>query len=1529
MPPSLLSDDDPQQLAHLLEALINAGSWDESRRVVEQHPELLGKEAEILLEQIGSAQPDAETVQVLQEHRELLGHCRDVGIARAFAEKQLPAEALVEAQRRGLSPEEVLAQLRAAQQMPAELREVLAELAAGGIEIRTAEELEQALVARPDLRAKLEDVVQAADNRPAVPPEFADDLRTAQESVQRYLGTGDRAALDSAAAAWSRILKHAAFSSVAEGFRLAALHSAGGVFWRRYWAGGRLDDLNRALELWQQAVEATPPDSPDLPMYLSNLGIGLSDRFRRTGQEADLDEAIRMFQQAVEATPPDSADYSGCLINLGTGLSDRFRRTGQEADLDEAIRMFQQAVEATPPDSPDLPMYLSNLGTGLSDRFRRTRQEADLDEAIRVYQQAVEATLPNSLDLLGYLSNLGNGLRDRFRRTGQAADLDEAIRVYQQAVEATPPDSPNFPECLTDLGIGLRDRFARTGQQADLDEAIRVFEQALGAMPSDSPDLSGCLTDLGGGLCERFRRTGQQEDLDEGIRVLKQAADATPPDSPGLSGHLTNLSIGLQDRFRRTGQQTDLEEAIRVLKKAIEATSVDSPDLPIRLTDLGSCLQNRFRRTGQQTDLEEAIRVLKRAIEAMPDASPAMPESLNNLGICLHDRFRRTGQREDLEESIRVLEGVVEATPADSAALLRYYTNLGSSLRERFRCKGQQTDLEEAIRVFKWVLEATSADSPHLPGHLMNLGVAIHDRFGWTRKQGDLEEAVRILEQVVEATPPDSPDLPEHLFNFGRALHDRFELTGQSTDMEKAIRVLKLVRETTPLGSPDLPAVLSVLGSCLCESFRSTEQQEDLEEAIWALKQAREAEPRDSRNFPDLLASLGLCLHDRFRCTGQESDLEEAIRALEQAIDATPPDSPNFPSHLTNLGIFLHDRFVRTGQEIHLERAIQACRRACELGSDPRAVLFAARKWGYAVLKREQWAETAEAYGYGLATGRKLLARQLLREHKENSLRDLQLMSEGAAYALGKLGQYREAATVMEGGRARLLADVLQRRRRELGLLPALGHEDVYERYRDIVNREEELTRSAANRIGMPNPARDLTRLQDIEAAHQKFEEVVAEIQQIPGYSDFLQDANFAQVRAATADAPLCYLLATPAGGLALVVGPQSVQPVWLDSLTEERVLEWLNGTASDPKMGGWLDTYQNWLIERTQRAHQAWLTTIDGITHQLWIHIMQPLAAALRQVKLSAVSNDSTCAPMVTLIPTGGLALLPLHAAWTEDAFTPTRRRYFMDEFIVNYAPSALALAHALGRAEMSSTERFLAVEEPRATGASALPNVHAEVAAIAALFDNPVILAYEKATRQAVLDALPKADVVHFSCHGSNDWQSPLDSGLLMADDDTGEDVMLTVRDLLSSAQTGGRLATLSACETGIVGTKLPDEVVALPSALLQAGYGGVVASLWSVADISTTMLMEYFYAGWRKKGGNKLSPAQALRAAQIWLRDTTNKEKADYFKRYSHELSTKLRMPEADAIKLYGDFMSRYPDARDFTHPFWWAAFYLTGV
>jgi tetratricopeptide (TPR) repeat protein len=312
-----------------------------------------------------------------------------VGIPRAFAEKMLPPEVLAQAEAIGLTPERVLGIARMAAQMLPELREVLAELAASGVEISSPEDLERLLAERPEIREKLEQAFARFGGGPPIPPEFQADLRHAQEGEARYRQTRDLAALNEAIAAWERILNHPAFSQADESFHLWVWNDAGNAYIRRYQRTGNIADLDKALALWQQALDATPPGSPYRSAILNNLGNGLRARYERTGRLEDLEEAISVFREAVEATPPDSPYRPMFLNNLGTGLSRRYERTGRLEDLEEAIKAYREAVKATPPDSPYRPMFLTNLGTGLSRRYERTGRLEDLEEAIKAYREAV------------------------------------------------------------------------------------------------------------------------------------------------------------------------------------------------------------------------------------------------------------------------------------------------------------------------------------------------------------------------------------------------------------------------------------------------------------------------------------------------------------------------------------------------------------------------------------------------------------------------------------------------------------------------------------------------------------------------------------------------------------------------------------------------------------------------------------------------------------------------------------------------------------------------------------------------------------------------------------------------------------------------------------------------------------------------------------------------------------------------------------------------------------------------------------
>jgi CHAT domain-containing protein len=236
----------------------------------------------------------------------------------------------------------------------------------------------------------------------------------------------------------------------------------------------------------------------------------------------------------------------------------------------------------------------------------------------------------------------------------------------------------------------------------------------------------------------------------------------------------------------------------------------------------------------------------------------------------------------------------------------------------------------------------------------------------------------------------------------------------------------------------------------------------------------------------------------------------------------------------------------------------------------------------------------------------------------------------------------------------------------------------------------------------------------------------------------------------------------------------------------------------------------------------------------------------------------------------------------------------------------------------------RLLAVDNPVAgegTGQAPLRFSSAEVGMAAAGFRRPIVLAGAEAVRARLDVAIEHADVLHLSCHGRADPEHPLDSVLAMAE---GE--RLSVRDVLERTLRV-RLTVLSACETAIPGDDLPDEVIGFTSAFVQAGSAAAIATLWSVTDLGTAVLLGRFYSAWRVDG---LPPDQAIRVAQRWLRDSTNGEKVQFLESLlpgsGHPLATPAVRPLHRALLLDPDAR---PDVRDHASPFHWAAFVYVGA
>jgi CHAT domain-containing protein len=298
-----------------------------------------------------------------------------------------------------------------------------------------------------------------------------------------------------------------------------------------------------------------------------------------------------------------------------------------------------------------------------------------------------------------------------------------------------------------------------------------------------------------------------------------------------------------------------------------------------------------------------------------------------------------------------------------------------------------------------------------------------------------------------------------------------------------------------------------------------------------------------------------------------------------------------------------------------------------------------------------------------------------------------------------------------------------------------------------------------------------------------------------------------------------------------------------------------------------------------------------------------------------------------VILIPHRYLHLFPIHALPVKSVHINHPDKYFFECFAkgVRYAPSCqilLMLEERLNGKSYSGFDHLLAIQNPT----SDLLCADLEVKAIEKFFNAADILPNKDAEKQKIIDNkfTSVAHCVHFSCHGTFNFESPIDSALILANHEH-----LTVLDIFQLNLNQCRLVTLSACETGITDST-SDEYIGLPSGFLFSGSSSVVSSLWRVNELSTSFLMIRFYELLFKTNMN-ISVAVALKEAQDWLQNLTIDQLDRFLDQYRPQIQRHLAQVRPGQLKLYNESLerARQRQSHPFANPYYWAGFTATGV
>jgi len=213
-------------------------------------------------------------------------------------------------------------------------------------------------------------------------------------------------------------------------------------------------------------------------------------------------------------------------------------------------------------------------------------------------------------------------------------------------------------------------------------------------------------------------------------------------------------------------------------------------------------------------------------------------------------------------------------------------------------------------------------------------------------------------------------------------------------------------------------------------------------------------------------------------------------------------------------------------------------------------------------------------------------------------------------------------------------------------------------------------------------------------------------------------------------------------------------------------------------------------------------------------------------------------------------------------------RARYLVQDHPLRLAvslrePAAPPGPAAAGAAVLVADPAF--EPDARSPGLERLPGAAAEVGALAAGYPGARVLAGGQATRSAVAAAFQRAPVVHYAGHAVFDDEQPERSYLLLAPEAGAPgNGRLTASELARMDLRRVSLVVLSACETVRTGAGHADGLGGLAGALLAAGAGGVVGTVWKVDDRSTLPLMVAFHRAYRATGNGP----RALRAAQLQM-------------------------------------------------------------
>ncbi|MEU6844295.1 CHAT domain-containing protein [Streptomyces sp. NPDC046716] len=850
--------------------------------------------------------------------------------------------------------------------------------------------------------------------------------------------------------------------------------------------------------------------------------------------------------------------------------------------------------------------------------------------------------------------------------------------------------------------------------------------------------------------------------------------------------------------------------------------------------------------------------------------------------LARYDRWIHERETEDLTRAIAAAQVAIGAAGSVEELGTALTALRAGMLLDRYALLGDRMDLDSARETYAVLLRRVTERGEH-PGLVPLL-----------RRYADLTGQPRLGATLVEVPPLAAGDFHAGL-GAAAAVAALLTVRGQqhrskgarAAESRRISEQLRAVLRRLPDGHSRRPAVRSEIALLDLDLARAAGDPTAVDAALGEVVAAADACPPLSAHRPALLlrAALTLSAHPE----GAPERLEQGIALLSGALDDAERGFHGGRSRcLYGIGRLLLARFDRSGDREDLRRAVDVLGEArMALNSAPgdafpivlgRAQAQAHRSHGPEDTTQRRWSREA-AKSVLAAHGRAVLlqtgtARALViaRSARPDMLRLVRWCMED--------GETAAALDALELGRG-LVLNAATVSATVPGLLRDVGHPDLAVAWEDMA--------AATGRTPEAGPGG--LRRQVLEALEGG--EAEARVLSAPTPAEIgralRKVGSDALVHLVPGEGGPGYALLVTATGAVEQLPLRALNTAGGRPLTEYAdALSAFQAAALDvPAPPGAHDAPLQQSIrdraeQRAREAQERWGTALEAVCSWAGEAVMTRVLGWARERWPGRL-------PRLVLAPVGLLGVVPWQAARVAG---PRGADYANRLAVLSQCATARQLIEAAGRQRLPWGGRHAFVVDP--DGSSVM---HEETRLIRSAFSpratvtasigwlaerdgpwtGPAPVAATADTVRLLLPGRPVRDapgvaVCHVNCHATP-GATPAESRL-----DLGRGHRLAISELLTAArdpQAPGGLVVLANCVSDLALSD-HDEALTLSTALLSAGAASVVGSRWSVVDDRRTSILMFMFHHYLSGHGHAEapeaagSPADALRAAQMWMLD-----------------------------------------------------------